>query len=69
MTVAAAIALFERAGAERTVQRGVPVGWRNVRSQPQRTEFTDGTVVEWWSHHPSVVQVRVASLETTGASL
>jgi propionyl-CoA carboxylase alpha chain len=46
--VAAAIALAEQAGAERTVQQGIPVGWRNVRSQPQRTEFEDGTAVEWW---------------------
>ena len=46
--MAAAIALAEQAGAERTVQRGIPVGWRNVPSQPHRTEFEDGTVVEWW---------------------
>ena len=60
-TVAAAIALAERAGAARTVQRRIPVGWRNVVSQPQRTEFTlrdasslgssgtegDAVVVEW----------------------
>jgi propionyl-CoA carboxylase alpha chain len=45
--VAAAIALAEKAGAERTVQRGIPVGWRNVPSQPQRAEFDDGAVVEW----------------------
>ncbi|WP_323742367.1 acetyl/propionyl/methylcrotonyl-CoA carboxylase subunit alpha [Nocardioides islandensis] len=66
--VAAAIALAEKAGAERTVQRGVPVGWRNVRSQPQRVEFTDGTVVEWWDRHPSVVAASPASvtLETDG---
>ena len=56
--VAAAVALAEQAGAARTVQRGIPVGWRNVRSQPQRTEFTDGTVIEWWDSHPSVVEVR-----------
>ncbi len=48
MAVAAAIALAEQAGAERTVQQGIPVGWRNVPSQPHRTEFEDGTVVEWW---------------------
>ena len=30
----------------RTVQRGIPVGWRNVVSQPQVTEFDDGTGVE-----------------------
>ncbi len=45
--VAAAMALAEQAGATRTVQRGTPVGWRNVPSQPHRTEFEDGTVVEW----------------------
>ena len=46
--VAAAIAFAEQAGAARTVQQGIPVGWRNVPSQPHRTEFDDGTVVEWW---------------------
>ncbi|HEY0949637.1 biotin/lipoyl-containing protein, partial [Nocardioides sp.] len=46
--VAAAIALAERAVASRTVQRGVPVAWRNVVSQPQRTEFEGDVVVEWW---------------------
>ncbi len=45
--VAAAIALAERAGQARTVQRGIPVGWRSVVSQPQRTEFVGGVVVEW----------------------
>jgi propionyl-CoA carboxylase alpha chain len=66
--VAAALALAEKSGAERTVQRGIPVGWRNVRSQPQRVEFTDGTVVDWWSHHPSVVAASPSSvtLETDG---
>jgi propionyl-CoA carboxylase alpha chain len=44
--VAAAIALAERARVRRTVQRGIPVGWRNVVSQPQRTEF-EGATVEW----------------------
>ncbi|SDC37472.1 acetyl/propionyl/methylcrotonyl-CoA carboxylase subunit alpha [Nocardioides lianchengensis] len=46
-TTAAALALAARAGAARTVQRGLPVAWRNVPSQPQRTEFESGTV-EWW---------------------
>jgi propionyl-CoA carboxylase alpha chain len=45
--VAAAIALAERAKAARTVQRGIPVAWRNVVSQPQRTEFEGDLVVEW----------------------
>ena len=45
--VAAAIALAERAREARTVQRGAPVAWRNVVSQPQRTVF-DETTVEWF---------------------
>ncbi len=32
----------------RTVQRGIPVALRNVVSQPQVTEFDEGTRVEWW---------------------
>jgi propionyl-CoA carboxylase alpha chain len=46
--VAAAIALAEQAGATRTVQRGLPVAWRNVVSQPQRTEFDNGEIVVEW---------------------
>ncbi|GCD90367.1 biotin carboxylase N-terminal domain-containing protein [Nocardioides sp. LS1] len=57
--VAAAIALAERDRLERTVQRGIPVAWRNVVAHPQRTEFvvsasstTEGEptteVVEWF---------------------
>ncbi|MBF4767733.1 HlyD family efflux transporter periplasmic adaptor subunit [Nocardioides agariphilus] len=51
--VAAAIALAEQAGAARTVQAGIPVGWRNVPSQPHRTELVptgptgEPMVVEW----------------------
>ncbi|MEX0427970.1 biotin carboxylase N-terminal domain-containing protein [Nocardioides sp. DS6] len=45
--VAAVLALAERAR-----RPGVPVAWRNVTSQPQRTTFTalgaDETVVEWY---------------------
>jgi propionyl-CoA carboxylase alpha chain len=46
-TVAAALALAERDRAARTVQRGVPVAWRNVVSQPQVTRFIP-IGVEWW---------------------
>jgi propionyl-CoA carboxylase alpha chain len=50
--VAAAIALAERAGEARIVQQGIPVAWRNVVSQPQRTEFEVSSsstteTVEW----------------------
>jgi propionyl-CoA carboxylase alpha chain len=44
---AAAYALAEQAKAERTVQRGLPVAWRNVPSQPQVTSFESGDVT-WW---------------------
>ncbi|MBZ5738043.1 ATP-binding protein [Nocardioides mangrovi] len=44
--VAAAIALAEQAKERRTVQRGIPVAWRNVVSQPQRTVFEEAEV-EW----------------------
>jgi propionyl-CoA carboxylase alpha chain len=46
-SVAAAIALAERAGAARTVQRGIPVGFRNVVSQAQVTEFEGDVAVSW----------------------
>ena len=47
---AAAVAVAERDRLARRVQAGVPVGWRNVVSQPQRTVFESGGeqhVVEW----------------------
>ena len=37
--IAATLALAERARAARTVQRAIPVAWRNVVSQPQVTEL------------------------------
>ncbi len=50
--VAATVALAERARAARSVQRGLPVAWRNVVSQPQVTTFDDGDlVVEWYGGH------------------
>jgi propionyl-CoA carboxylase alpha chain len=45
---AAAIALAELARDRRTVQRGIPVAWRNVVSQPQVTEFDGDITVKWW---------------------
>ena len=46
--VAAALALAERAREARTVQRGIPVAWRNVVSQPQVTEFEGDLRVAWF---------------------
>jgi len=45
---AAAVVLAEVSREARTVQRGIPVAYRNVVSQPQVTEFDDGTSVRWW---------------------
>jgi propionyl-CoA carboxylase alpha chain len=55
--LAAAVALAERDRLAKRVQHGIPVGWRNVLSQPQRTTLvsTGSTgggaeehVVEWF---------------------
>ena len=50
LLLAAAILLAEDGRLKRRVQRGIPVGWRNVVSQPQRTVLVAGGaehVVEW----------------------
>ncbi len=69
--VAAAIALAERAGAARTVQRGIPVAFRNVASQPQVTEFEDGTAVHWFGGRDgySVDGVTVVAAGPTAVTL
>jgi len=78
--VAAALALAEHERARRTVQHGVPVAWRNVVSQPQRTVLSrwsasggtgvprqadDPTVVEWYGGR---VGYAVAGLAVLAAS-
>ena len=63
--VAAAIALAEQAGAARTVQRGIPVAFRHVVSQPQITEFEDGTRVEWWGGRGGYVLDDAAVVSTS----
>jgi propionyl-CoA carboxylase alpha chain len=45
--VAAVLALAEHDAAARTVQRGIPVGWRNVVSQPQVTVLDEQPVEGW----------------------
>ncbi len=50
---AAAVALAEHDRLARRVQQGVPVAWRNVVSQPQRTELAplaggEQVTVEWY---------------------
>ncbi len=52
--VAAALAFASLAGLERTVQQGIPVGWRNVVSQPHRATFDGDVTVEWWGTRDGV---------------
>jgi propionyl-CoA carboxylase alpha chain len=75
--VAAALALAERARVGRTVQRGIPVAWRNVVSQPQVTEFevstgstAESTVVEWFGGRDgySVDGFTVVAAVSTGSA-
>ena len=47
LLVAATVALAEHRRAHRVVQRGIPVGWRNVTSQPQVTLFEPDLEVAW----------------------
>ncbi|MBO9522667.1 MAG: ATP-grasp domain-containing protein [Nocardioidaceae bacterium] len=51
LATAAALALAEADRARRTVQRGIPVAWRNVVSQPQRTVLSqqgEEITVAWY---------------------
>ena len=63
--VAAALMLAEDDAARRTVQRGIPVGWRNVVSQPQRTEFDGHPPVEWVGGRDGYLVDGIAVLEAT----
>jgi propionyl-CoA carboxylase alpha chain len=67
LAAAAAIALAEQAGAAREVQQGIPVGWRNAPSQPHRTEFADGSVVEWRRGRDGYVISDLSVVEVRGA--
>ncbi len=62
---AAALALAERERESRTVQQGVPTAFRNVVSQPQVTEFEDGTRVEWWGGRKGYVLSDAAVISTS----
>jgi propionyl-CoA carboxylase alpha chain len=66
---AAALALAEAAKEARTVQAGIPVAWRNVPSQPQRTEFGDGTTVEWWGGRDGYVIDGAAVVSTSSTAV
>ena len=68
---AAALALAESELEGRTVQRGIPVAWRNVVSQPQVTEFEGDVRVQWWGGRDGyrVDGVTVVSASSTNVVL
>ncbi len=80
--VAAALALAERSRERRTVQQGIPVGWRNVVSAPQVTTFRgpeggDDLAVAWHGgrdgyavdgHTVLAASPRAVMLETGGVA-
>ncbi len=63
-SLAAALAIAETDRAARTVQQGIPVGWRNVVSQPQVTLLDDERVA-WWGGRDGY---RVEGAEVVAAS-
>jgi propionyl-CoA carboxylase alpha chain len=69
--VAAALAWVETQRSATQVQQRVPAGFRNVVSQPQRVEFTDDTVAEWWGERAGyrVEGATVVSTSPTGVVL
>ncbi|KAA1426845.1 acetyl/propionyl/methylcrotonyl-CoA carboxylase subunit alpha [Nocardioides antri] len=46
--LAGSLALVTAAKAASPVQSRIPIGYRNVVSQPQRTDYADGTSATWW---------------------
>jgi propionyl-CoA carboxylase alpha chain len=69
--VAGALMLAADDARRRTVQQGIPAGWRNVVSQPQRTTFEGHDPVEWWGTRDgfAVDGVTVLELSPTHARL
>jgi len=69
---AAALALAEQARESRTVQFGIPVGWRNVVSQPQVTLFEhegDEVRVEWFGGRDGYLVDGLAVVAASPASV
>ncbi|GAA5106294.1 biotin carboxylase N-terminal domain-containing protein [Alloalcanivorax gelatiniphagus] len=71
IVVAGALMLAADDAARRTVQQGVPAGWRNVVSQPQRTTFEGHDPVAWWGTRDGLVVdgVTVLSVSPTHVRL
>ncbi len=66
--LAAALAIAETDRAARTVQQRIPVAWRNVTSQPQRTAFEDVTV-EWFGIRDGYTADGVTVLAASASSV
>ncbi len=71
LAIAGALMLAADDAGRRTVQQGVPAGWRNVVSQPQRTTFEGHEPVEWWGTRDGFVVdgVRVLDVSPTHVRL
>ncbi|WP_460852404.1 acetyl/propionyl/methylcrotonyl-CoA carboxylase subunit alpha [Nocardioides montaniterrae] len=68
---AAALAWVESCRAAARIQQRIAPGFRNVPSQPQRVEFTDDTVAEWWGERTGyrvegATVISVSTGSTTG---
>lgn len=69
--VAAAVMSVADTDARRSVQQRVPIGWRNVVSQPQRTRLVDRAtgleiVVDWWGTRDGIVVDHPATEDEAG---
>ncbi len=66
--LAGALAWVTAVKAASPVQQRIPVGYRNVVSQPQRTDYTDGTCATWWGERSGfrIEDGQVVSASPTG---
>jgi propionyl-CoA carboxylase alpha chain len=67
--LAAALAIAEAHRVGRTVQQRIPVAFRNVPSQPQRTEFEGDLVAEWWGGRDGYTADGVGVLDAAPGSV
>ena len=68
-STAAAIAIAEATAEFRTVQRGIPVAWRSVVSQPQVTRFEGDIEVRWWGGRDGYVLEDAAVVSTSSTNV
>ena len=68
-STAAALAIAEATAEFRTVQRGIPVAWRSVVSQPQVTRFEGDIEVRWWGGRDGYVLEDAAVVSTSSTNV